>query len=219
MEVETRMAEIREDLIHRELGKVLWDIGGVETGAVTACGLMASTPFLSTAERRFLRKRMWPEERAHAQTMARWGKALYGPQPRRRMPYAATVWRDLATGAKLPAPYRFSYCLATLHWNEVNTLRSHRAVLSVLEAADPALAADFRQIVGEESGHVAWGCALRARLEREVPTLSKIVEHYIDLTGQVYPAVINRSHSRAWRQLRARLARTSTRVCLGGSGS
>jgi len=75
-----------------------------------------------------------------------------------------------------------------------------------VEVADPAVARDFRQIMGEESGHVAWGSGLRNRLEREAPALSRIVEHYIDLTDQVYPAVINRSQSRAWQQLRARLA-------------
>jgi hypothetical protein len=172
---------------------------------VTACGLLASTPFLTGPERRFLRERMWPEERGHERVMARWGATWYGPRPRRRLPYAAAVWRDLVGGAQLPAPYRFAYGFATLHWNEVNTLRSHRPVLAVLERADPAAADDFRQIVGEESGHVAWGRALRARLERQAPTLSRIVEHYFALTDQVYPAVINRSHARAWQQLRARL--------------
>ena len=56
---------MRDELIHRQLGKVLWDIGGVEAGAAVACGLMVSTPFLTTAERRFVRDRMWPEERGH----------------------------------------------------------------------------------------------------------------------------------------------------------
>jgi hypothetical protein len=56
-------------------------------------------------------------------------------------------------------------------------------------------AADFRQIVGEESGHVTWGAGIRARLERDAPTLSRIVERYVGLTDQVYPAVINRSQS------------------------
>jgi hypothetical protein len=196
---------MRDDLLYRQLGKVLWDIEGVENGAVTACGLLASTPFLTGAERRFLRERMWPEERSHEGIMARWGTAWYGPRPRRRLPYAATVWRDLVSGAQLPAPYRFAYAFATLHWNEVNTLRSHRRVLAVLERADATAAADFRQIVGEESGHVAWGWGLRARLERQAPALSRAVEHYLGLTDQVYPAVINRSHARAWQQLHARL--------------
>lgn len=196
---------MRDDRIYRQLGRVLWDIGGVETGAATACGLMASTALLTGAERRFLRERMWPEERGHERVMARWGRAWYGPRPRRLLPYAAAVWRDLAAGAQLSDPFRFAYAFATLHWNEVNTLRSQRDLLSVLEVADPAMARDFRQIVGEESGHVAWGRAVRARLEHQAPTLSRIVERYIDLTGQVYPAVINRSQSRAWQQLRARL--------------
>jgi hypothetical protein len=60
--------------------------------------------------------------------------------------------------------------------------------------------------VGEESGHVAWGCGVRARLAREAPALSKVVEHYIELTDQVYPAVIARSQSRTWRELRGLLA-------------
>jgi len=201
-----RMSAVHEELIYRQLGKILWDIGGVETGAATACGLMASTPFLTARERRFLRERMWPEERGHERLMVRWGEAWYGPRPRRRMPYAATVWRDLITAAQLPATYRFAYCFATIHWNEVNSLRSQRQILPILEAADPAAARDFRQIVSEESGHVAWGSGLRARLEREAPILSRIVERYIDLTDQVYPAVINRSQSRAWQQLRTRLA-------------
>ena len=196
---------MRDELIYRLLGKVLWDIGGVETGAATTCGLMVSTPFLTTLERRFLRERMWPEERGHERLMARWGEAWYGPRPRRRMPYAATVWRDLITAAQLPPAYRFAYCFATLHWNELNSLRSQRQILPVLEAADPAAARDFRQIVTEESGHVAWGSGLRARLEREQPTLSRMVEHYLELTDQVYPAVINRSQSRVWQQLRSRL--------------
>ena len=196
---------MRDELIYRLLGKVLWDIGGVETGAATTCGLMASTPFLTTLERRFLRERMWPEERGHERLMARWGEAWYGPRPRRRMPYAATVWRDLITAAQLPPTYRFAYCFATLHWNELNSLRSQCQILPVLEAADPAAARDFRQIVTEESGHVAWGSGLRARLEREQPTLSRMVEHYLELTDQVYPTVINRSQSRVWQQLRSRL--------------
>lgn len=78
-------------------------------------------------------------------------------------------------------------------------------MLAVLEAADRRAAEDFRQIVGEESDHVAWGRGVRARLEREAPALSRIVERYLDLTGQVYPAVIARSQSRTWQQLRARL--------------
>lgn len=196
---------MHEDAIYRQLGKVLWDIGGVETGAAAACALMASTPCLTPGERRFLRDRMWPQERGHERILARWAKAWYGPRPRRRLPYAATVWRDLAAGARLPPPRRFAYCLATLHWNEVNTLRTQRQLLRVLEVADPGIAKDFQQIVGEESGHVAWGAGLRVRLEREAPTLSRIVEHYLDLTGQVYPAVIHRSHSRTWQQIRARL--------------
>jgi hypothetical protein len=198
------LAGTRDETTYRQLGRVLWDIGAVETGAATACGLMDSTRFLTAAERRFLRERMWPEERAHERVMARWGRAWYGPRPRHRMPYAAAVWRDLTAAAQLPGAYRFAYCFATTHWNEVNTLSSHRRVLAVLEAADPALARDFRQIVGEESNHVAWGTALRARLERDAPTLSRIVEHYIDLTGQVYPALISRAQSRAWQRLRAR---------------
>jgi hypothetical protein len=35
--------------------------------------------------------------------------------------------------------------------------------------------------------------------------MSRIVERYIGLTGEVYPAVISRSQSRAWQRLRARL--------------
>jgi len=46
---------VHEELIYRKLGKVLWDIGGVEIGAATACGLMASTPFLTTREVDFVR--------------------------------------------------------------------------------------------------------------------------------------------------------------------
>jgi hypothetical protein len=37
-----------------------------------------------------------------------------------------------------------------------------------------------------------------------IARLSRIVERYIELTGQVYPAVISRSQSRAWQQFRAR---------------
>jgi hypothetical protein len=147
---------------------------------------------------------MWPEERDHERIMARWGRAWYGPRPRRRLAYAATVWRDLAAGVQLPPTYRFAYAFATTHWNEINTLRSQREVLPVLEAADPAVARDFRQVLGEESGHVAWGAGVRVRLEREAPTLSRIVEHYFELTAQVYPAVINRAHARIWQQLRRR---------------
>jgi hypothetical protein len=197
---------MREELIYRKLGRVLWDIGGVETGAATACGLMASTRLLTDPERRFLEDRMWPEERGHERIMARWGRAWYGPRPRRFLPYAATVWRDLASGAQLPAKYRFAYAFATTHWNELNSLRSQRDVLAVLESVNPETAADFRQVVGEESGHVAWGRGVRARLAREAPALSKVVEHYIELTDQVYPAVIARSQSRTWRELRGLLA-------------
>lgn len=142
---------IRDEVVYRQLGKVLWDIAGVETGAAAACGLMASTPFVTAGERRFLRERMWPEERGHERIMARWGRAWYGPRARRLRPYAATVWRDLTTGAHLPPRYRFAYAFATIHWNEVNTLRSQREILNVLEAVDREAAADFRQIVGEES--------------------------------------------------------------------
>jgi hypothetical protein len=197
---------VRDELIYRQLGKVLWDIREVETGAAAACGLMVRTPFLTPSERRFVCDRMWPEERGHDRIMARWGNAWYGPRPRRRMPYAATVWRDLITAAQLPATFRFACCFATVHWNEVNSLRSQRQILPILEAADSAAAKDFRQVMGEESGHVAWGSGLRARLEREMPTLSRIVEHYFELTDQVYPAVINRSQSRIWQQLRGGLA-------------
>lgn len=196
---------MREEQIYRRLGRVLWDISGVETGAATACGLMAATPLLTDDERRVLVERIGPEERDHERLMARWGRAWYGARPRRFLPYAATVWRDLASGAHLPASYRFAFTFATTHWNELNTLRSEREVLSVLEAADREAGGDFRQIVGEESGHVAWGRAVRARLEREAPTLARMVARYFDLTGQVYPAVIARSQSRAWRELRAAL--------------
>jgi hypothetical protein len=92
-----------------------------------------------------------------------------------------------------------------MHWNEVNTLRSQREILPVLDAADPRAAGDFRQILGEESGHVGWGVGVRARLERAAPVLSRVVERYIELTGQVYPAAINRSQGRTWRQLRTHL--------------
>ena len=196
---------MQASVAHRQLGRILWDIAGVETGAATACGLLLSTPFLLPGERRFLQERMQAEERGHERIMARWAQAWYGPRPRRRLPYAATVWRDLVTGAQLPASYRFAYAFATLHWNELNTLRSHRRVLSILERADREAARDFQQIVGEESGHVAWGTALRARIERDAPTLSRVMEHYFELTDEVYPAVISRSHARAWQQLRARL--------------
>ena len=198
---------MRDEVMYRQLGKILWDIGGVETGVGTACGLMASSPLLTAAERRFIEERMWPEERAHERIMARWGRAWYGPRPKRRLPYAAAVWRDLAAGVHLPETFRFAYAFATTHWNEINTLRSQRDVLPVLEAADPSMAADFRQILGEESGHVAWGAAVRARLEREAPRLSRIVERYFELTGAVYPAVINRAHGRVWQQLRRRQRR------------
>jgi len=196
---------MRDDVVYRVLGKVLWDIAGVETGAATACGLMASARVLTEDERRFLRERMWAEERGHERLMAGWGRAWCGARPRRFLPYAAAVWRDLVAGSHLPPRYRFAYAFATIHWNEINTLRSAREILVVLEAAEPAAAADFRQIVGEESGHVAWGAGIRSRLEREAPDLSRIIERYIELTGQVYPAVISRSHSRAWQQLRAHL--------------
>lgn len=96
---------MRDDAVYRQLGKVFWDIAGVETGAATACGLMASSCVLTEAEQRFLRERMWAEERGHESTMARWGRAWYGPRPRRFPPYAATVWRDLVTGFHLPAKY------------------------------------------------------------------------------------------------------------------
>jgi hypothetical protein len=206
VDVETSVEPtMRDEVVYRQLGKVLWDIAGVETGAAAACGLMASTPFVTAGERRFLRERMWPEERGHERIMARWGRAWYGPRARRLRPYAATVWRDLTTGAHLPPRYRFAYAFATIHWNEVNTLRSQREILTILEVADRGAAADFRQIVGEESGHVSWGAGIRARLERDTPPLSRIVERYIELTDQVYPAVINRSQSRIWHQLRARL--------------
>jgi hypothetical protein len=137
--------------------------------------------------------------------MARWGRTWYGPRPRRFLPYAATVWRDLVAGSHLSPRYRFAYAFATIHWNEVNTLRSAREILPVLEAAEPLAAVDFRQIVGEESGHVAWGAGVRSRLESEAPDLSRIIERYIELTDQVYPAVISRSQSRAWQQVRAHL--------------
>lgn len=196
---------MRQEQIHRTLGRVLWDIGAVETGAASACGLMASSALLSDAERRFLVERMRPEEHGHERVMARWGRAWLGPRPRRLLPYAAGVWRDLAAGAHLPPRYRFAYAFAATHWNEANTLRSGREVLAVLDAVDRDAASDLRQILGEESGHVAWGRAVRARLEREAPAVSRMVERHIDLTGQVYPALISRAQSRAWQRLRAAL--------------
>ena len=196
---------MREEQVYRQIGRVLWDIGGVETGAATACALLAASSLLRPAEARFLRERMAPEERAHHRIMATWGRAWSGPRPRRPAPYAAAVWRDLATGVHLPDGYRFACCFATLHWNELNTLRTQAQVRAVLEAADAEAARDFAQIVGEEAGHVAWGRGVRARLEREAPEVARMVERHIELTGQVYPAVINRSQSRAWQRARAAL--------------
>jgi hypothetical protein len=203
----TRRGEsaMHDHVMYRRLGKVLWDIAGVETGAGATCGLLASSAFLTAAERRFVRERIWPEEREHERLLARWARIWYGPRPRRPLPYVATVQRDLATGVHLPPRYRVAFALATLHWNEVNTLRSQREILPVLDAADPRVARDFRQILGEESGHVGWGAGVRARLEREAPVLSRVVERYIELTGQVYPAAINRSQWRTWRELRTHL--------------
>src|SRR5262249_8712596 len=154
---------MRDDVIYRRLGKILWDIAGVETGAATACAVMPPARLLTESERHFLRERMGPEERGHERLLARWGRAWYGARPRRALPYAATVWRDLVAGAHLPQPYRFAYAFATLQWNEVNTLRSARQILPVIEAAERRGAAGRPPIGGGGAGHVAWGGGNRAR--------------------------------------------------------
>ena len=74
-------------------------------------------------EWRFLRVRMWAEERVHERLTSRWGRQWYGPRPRRFLPYAATVWGDLVAGAHLAPPYRFAYAFGTIHWNEINGMK------------------------------------------------------------------------------------------------
>lgn len=189
---------MNEEQLYRRLGRILWDIAGVETGANVAFGLLLQSPALRDEDRRYLIERVRPEERGHDRMMSTWGRAWAGPRPRRRLPYSSLVWRDLVAAVCLDPAAKFAFTFATIFWNETNTLRSQRLVLSVLDRAGAEAARDFRQLTAEEAGHVTWERATLARLEREEPTLVKMVERYYDYTAAVYPAVVNRSHSRDW---------------------
>lgn len=196
---------IQEQLIYKKVGHVLWDIARVETGAASAFGMLARLPYLTPADQKFLRERVMPEERGHDDMMSKWAERWAGPAPQRQMPYSACVWRDLVAAARLDDEAKMAFVLATIHWNETNTLRSKQLVLGVLERIDAGVRADFQQLADEERGHVAWQEDLLRRLEVSHPKIVKMFSRYREYTSLVYPALVNRSHSDAWRWVAERL--------------
>jgi hypothetical protein len=192
---------MNELLVHRRVGHVLWDIARVEQGANAAFALLAHLPDdvgITDTDRRTLLEKIRPEEQGHDRMMSHWARLWSGPAPKRAMPYSAAIWRDLVSAVQLPAEFRLAYVLATIHWNETNTLRSKQFILSVLERLDAGPARDWRQLVEEERGHVAWATGLLARLEHTHPSLVRKFHRYRDYTAMVYPALVNRSHSASW---------------------
>lgn len=185
------------------LARVLTDIAAVETGAVTACGLLLSTPYLTAAERAFLGGRMRAEEIGHDRMMAAWG-TRWGA-PRQPMAYGATVHKDLLAAARLDPAARFAFVFATLHWNEKNTVRRQARIARLMARADRDLGRDFDQVVGEEGDHVAFGRALWTRLERDEPHVAQLAARYYALVRVTYPAVIQQAHARLYARAEAAL--------------
>lgn len=183
----------------RLLGRIFRDIAAVETGAITACGLMLSTPYLTDAERAFLGGRMREEEIGHDRMMAAWGRR-WGAAPT-PLAYGAMVHKDLLAASRLDPAARFAFVFATLHWNEKNTMRRAARISRLMHRVSRDCGRDFDQVVGEEGGHVEFGRRLWARLERDQPHVAQLAARYYDLVRQTYPAVIQQAHARLYARV------------------
>jgi hypothetical protein len=186
--------------VTRKLGRLLYEVAGVETAAIVTSSLWLRSPYLTDDEKRFVAERMRPEEIGHEEMMTGWGRALFGPRPT-PPPWAAMTQRDCALAAQLPDPARFAHSFAVVHWNEANTLRRAEYVEGLLRRLHPDVAADYHQLVGEERGHVAWALAVWARLERDQPTLERMVSRCYDYAAAVYPTILSRQNAAAWKWL------------------
>jgi len=192
---------MNDTAIHHSLGRVLWDVAAVENGATSACGLMLATPYLNDVERRFITERMRPEEVGHDRLMARWAREWYGPRPKRPLAYGALVMKDVLAAARLDDLGKFAYTFASVHWNEKNTLRGQAWMLERFRRVSPEMASDFAQVVGEESEHVAFGRRVLARVEREAPMVSRVIERFYQYVETVYPVVVNHAHVQVYKRV------------------
>lgn len=177
----------------KHLGQVLWDIARAEGVAVSATRVLDRSGLLTEAEHRFIEERMHREEVQHRELMEWWARKL-GPARPRQDGFHAMVSRDgLIMGALTHPQDRLAMTLATMLWNEENTLRAYPRWIGLFRQVDTDLARDFEQVLLEERGHVAFGRALVRRIERESPHLARRFGRFYGLTRRVYPVLIHRA--------------------------
>jgi hypothetical protein len=179
-------------------------MGRAEQAALSAVSLIEGDSHLSAVERRFIRDRMVIEERDHAALTYRWAARFQPRRPARPQDaFGAMVVKDVMSAAALQGPARLAWVFAVTHWNECNTVRAYRGWIEIFERISAEMAGDFRQVLEEERGHVAWGQRVLARLEAEDVGMFRRITTALQLTRRIYPTVVHGAHAAIYQRLRA----------------
>lgn len=187
----------------RKLGRTLWEMGRAEAVGLSVLSLVRADETLSRDERRFIEVRMMPEERRHAEMTRGWA-ARWASAP--RLPgdaFGAMLTKDAMTAAAMTGRNRLAWVLAVTVWNEANTVRAYGGWVEIFARLSPDMGRDFQQVLQEERGHVAWGRALLARLEREDRPMFTRVSAASQLVRRIYPTVVHGAHAAFYQRIRA----------------
>lgn len=193
-----------KDKLARRLGRVVWDIAGVEQVATAVCGVIRSAGLLTDSEERFLVDTIRPEEIQHDRSMEAWARRMYGPRPQHRLAYSAFGRKELLYATIPDRKKRFAYSLASLLWNERFNLRWAPTVIALFDRIEPGLARQYAEnLLRDEPRHVAWGDQVVERIRQQDPLAYRHYRVYYGYLGEILPTVISHAHMDLYRKIDA----------------